>query len=435
MRSFLLLSAVALLTSHGASARSELPFRLTPASGVSAQVEKQGQDYVLVQPDGQPVALLAEDDLIEGSSPIVAVEDYNYDGHPDLSLGLLTGMVNIAHALYLYDPHSRSYISFEVPDEIADRQNCAGFWDIERLPARKAIQSNCRGGARWHYDILQIEPDHSVWISEQSRVAEDRVGWPYFSKPMRAVTYDRQGHVLSETVMSYEEGAEPDASWNVPVERLELYTAPAVTARTNAYLIGGDETRMLAFDGDEWMKIAYGGRDGRIERWVSLKDAYDLSHRYDPKQSPKNSLLLVAMDYSNVGEDEEYYRNLFTLFIGNRAEGDVAIYHGEIHLVFTNEDGVSVSHKLYDLPTFTLRPGEDRMLDDNALEHHDGRYVIFHGTEAGSEYVPFFPAGIRKGRYRMRPVLTAPALPNPVYAAREIELEYPPRLPANLIQP
>lgn len=241
MRPFLILTVAALLTSHGAWAQSELPFRLTPEPGVSAQIEKQGQDYVLIQPDGQIMVLLSEEDLIEGSSLMLAAEDYDYDGHPDVSLGLLAGMVNIANALYVYDPHSQSYVPFDVPDEIAARQNCAGFWDMERLPARKAIRSSCRGGPRWHYDILQIEPDRSVWISEQSRVGQDHVGWPYFSKPTRAVTPDRQGHVLSETVLSYEERAEPDAPLSVPVERLALHTAPAATARTNAYLIGGDE--------------------------------------------------------------------------------------------------------------------------------------------------------------------------------------------------
>lgn len=260
--------------------------------------------------------------------------------------------------------------------------------------------------------------------------------WPYFDKPMRAATYDRDGNLLSEKVLSYEEGVEVYPTWEVPVRRLPLYSAPDTSAVTRGYLIAGDETAMLAFKGDEWMKIAYEGKRGRIERWVSLKDAYDLAARYDPDLEPPAPLALWALDYSEAQDDPNFYRNLFTLFIDNIGSEDIDIHAGEIHLIFTASDNTSSSQRLYSLwtDTLTLVPGQSRILDDNPIEQHGDRYVIFHAPAEG-EYVPFFPPDLQPGTYQVRPVLTSPHLPEPVYAVSTFQINYPPKLPPELIKP
>lgn len=88
------------------------------------------------------------------------------------------------------------------------------------------------------------------------------------------MTYDRQGTILGETVLPYNAGGDEKATWVVPVNRLPLYSAADALAARKGYLVKGDKTEMLAFDGDTWMKIAYVGKRGRIERWVLLEDAY-----------------------------------------------------------------------------------------------------------------------------------------------------------------
>ncbi|CAM3736998.1 hypothetical protein BOTU111922_03000 [Bordetella tumulicola] len=429
------------LTSYGVFSQDELPLLLNPAPGVSARIDKQGEDYVLIQPRGQRITLVSQDKLIDlgQGDPIFNEEDYDYDGYADIAIGLRAGMVNTGEAIYLYDARSTSYVPFDVPEDVGERQNCRGFWSIERLTERKAIRSTCRDEARWHYDILQIEPDRSIWISEQSRTPEDVVYWPYFGKPTRYVTYDRHGKTLREAVLSYEEGGDRHTGWVVPVKRLALYSAPDTNAATTAYLIKGDEADRLAFEGGEWMKIAYNGKKGRIERWVSLKDAYDLAKGYDPQQRSPDPLVLWAIDYRETRTAPDYYRNLFTLSLDNVGEKDIKIYQGEIHLLFTGPDGASAVHKLYDLSMFTVKPRQSRVLDDNVIEQHGGRYVIFHGvgaeTDSKPEYVPFFPPDLAPGRYRVRAVLTDPGLHDPIYAKEEIEIDYPPRLPADLVKP
>lgn len=435
----LLLLGLVLLTScltiRAVFAEHELPLLLSPAPGVSARVERQGDNYVLVQPDGQTVLLLSTDEVMEGKDSFFAEEDYDFDGYQDLAVGVPIGMANISHELYLYDPDTTSYKLFQIPDDVARELNCGGLWHIERLPEQRALQSGCRSGAHWHYDILQIEPDRSVWISEQSLMPDFNLRWPYFGKPMRSATYDRDGTLLAETVLSHAGRLDTYPDWEVPVARLPLYSAPHPDAATKAYLIEGDVALMLAFAGDKWMKIAYDGRQGRIERWVSLDDAYNLARRYDPDSPLPAPLALWALNYSEVQDDADFYRNLFTLFVDNQGDEPIPLHQGEIHLVFTGSDGHRVAHRLYDLFDFVLQPGESRILDDNPVEQHGERYVLFHSVGSEPEYVDFFPAGLEPDRYEVRPVLTTPYLPGPVYAVNTIRLDYPPRLVPEMIKP
>lgn len=262
------------LVSPAVLAANALPMPLTPAPGVTARVEKQGDRYVLIQPRGQRTALATSDDMLDGGEPRLTQDDFNGDGFADLLVGIPAGPVDISNSLYLYDVESNAYKRFKLSEAVAQRQNCDGLWNLTRVPERKAVLSECRGGARQHFDVLQFEPDGTAWLSEQSRAPESSVRWPKFVFPTLAVAYDQQGTIVSETVMGYDDGEDQNTIWAVPVKRLALYTAPQTDALTKGYLIKGDKTEMLAFKADAWMKIAYVGKRGRIERWISLEDAY-----------------------------------------------------------------------------------------------------------------------------------------------------------------
>ena len=260
-----------LLTSHHTFAQqTQFPMALHPAPGISAHIKKQGNEYVLIQPNGQHITIASPDN----QEPVFSEEDDNFDGYPDLSVALPVSMVNFETSLYLYVPVSKTYRVVEMPKKIVQQQNCKGLGNIDLLPEQKAIHSECRSGPAWSYDILQIESDGSIWLSGQSHDAEVGKVWPHFYKPKLAVQYHRDGTVLSERVLPYSEGGDEDADWKVPVKHLPLYSAPDNTAKTRAYLIQGDQTTMLAFRGNDWMRIAWHGKRGTIKRWISLKDAY-----------------------------------------------------------------------------------------------------------------------------------------------------------------
>ena len=135
-------------------------------------------------------------------------------------------------------------------------------------------------------------------------------------------------------------------------------------------------------------------------------------------------MALWALDYSESKEDPDFYRNLFTLFVDNTGTDPIPLHESEIHLIFSNTDGTRVAHKLYGLFNFVLKPGESRILDDNPVEQHGERYVLFHPSGEEPEYVAFFPPDLEPGFLRghtsfnehqsARPDLRAAFLPYPV---------------------
>ena len=435
-----------LLISSNVFSQTMFPMLLHPAPGVSARIDKQDNDYVLTQPNGQQVTMAEADDADGDFSPSFSEADYNYDGHDDLVISIPVGMVNIEETLYLYHPQSKTYKRFNVPADVIDRQNCQGLWQTTLLPEQQAIQSSCRSGPRWHSDTLRIEPDGSMWLTEQSRNEEEGALWPYFYKPQRTIQYDRNGNILIENVLSPDDGGGPDISWWVPVKRLALYSAPDRNAKSRSYLIQDDQTIMLAFKGKEWMKIAYHSKNGTIERWIWLEDAYGLVNRYDPEKPSADSLRLSPTDYTmdDCKPDDErdacklpgYYRNLFTLTLGNLGEQKIDLRRAEIHLIFTGQDNQSVAHKLYNLPPITLDPGRATLLDDNPIEQHGNEYYLPDQSSGHPmPLTPFFPPGLAPGTYDVRVVLTDPSLKGPTYSTDTSRFDYPPQLDARLINP
>lgn len=428
------LLSILYLVGPTAIAENKFSKPLSPAPGIHAQIKEHAGDYVLIQPTGETLTLVYAEDRNEDTKLDFSEEDYDFDGFPDLAVGLHVGMVNVFNDFYLYNPEVNAYEAFSIPQDVYDRQSCPGFWHIERLPEQKALQSSCRDAAMWHYDILQIDADRTIWISEQTLLREYKNQWPYFEKPLRTVRYDRSGTILTETAIIFDPELGDDPSWVVPVPQLPLYSAPDKDALTKGYLIQDDVTQMLEFQGDEWMKIAFEGKNNRIERWLSLKDAYDLAKRYDPEQPPVAPMVLWALDYSESKEDPDFYRNLFTLFVDNTGTDPIPLHESEIHLVFSSSDGTRVAHKLYGLFNFVLKPGESRILDDNPVEKHGERYVLFHHSGEEPEYVAFFPPDLEPGFYEVTPVLTNFNLPGPIYAQHSFRIQYPPKLAPALIK-
>src|SRR5690606_22059196 len=144
--SSVLFSLLSLVSGTALAQQAKLPMVLHPAPGMTAHIDKQGTDYILTQPDGQHVWLASSDDLEPGTDPDFDEEDINYDGHPDLYVGIPVSMVNVEADLYRYDVKSASYQLIELPESLRQRQSCEGLWNIGVLPEQKAIQSSCRSG-------------------------------------------------------------------------------------------------------------------------------------------------------------------------------------------------------------------------------------------------------------------------------------------------
>ena len=164
-------------------------------------------------------------------------------------------------------------------------------------------------------------------------------------------------------------------------------------------------------------------------------DVYDLAKRYDPAAPSPAPLALWALDYSESKDDPDFYRNMFTLFVDNIGEAPIPLFGSEIHLVFIHTDGERTARKLYEVFDFTLKPNESHILDDNPVEQHGDRYVLFHPEGAEPAYVEFYPAPLKAGLYEVVPVLANPALPGPIHARHTFRIVYPPKLAPELIKP
>ncbi|KAB2786905.1 hypothetical protein F9K97_08125 [Brucella anthropi] len=417
-----------------ALAEENLP-RLLPEPGVSAHVERRKEGYVLVQPDGSKLVLLDSDWLNGLDGPVgFKTGDYDFDGYTDFALSAReAGSLDVGVAIYLYNPKVKAFAPLIIEDELGGKLNCGELWNVERIPERKLIKSSCSlDGHYSRVDILSIDRDQTVRLVEQSRPEEQMSGWPYLTKPMRMVTYDAQGNSVLEVPLAPDE---TEQGWEVPREKLTLYSNPDRQSATSSHLARGDKVRKLAYAGDDWMKIAYQDKTGPLEGWISLKEAYDLTvWQADNGQKPQ-SLELGLADYSGVDKDQDYYKHLFTLTLANESREAVELSYGELHLIFTSADGQKTTHKLYDLFNKTLEPGKSETLDDNPVQKRNGQYVIYHPVGDDDAYSSFFPEGLAVGKYKIRPVVTGPNLKNPIYDLDEIEIDYPPELPDSLIEP
>src|SRR5690606_23784892 len=126
---------------------------------------------------------------------------------------------------------------------------------------------------------------------------------PYFHKPLRTALVDCTGELLYEMVTSLAGEPHGRPEWQVPIEKLWLYSAPNDSARTEHYLVRNELAEMLAFVNEDWMKIAYQGTEGRQKAWVSLRATHDLGERYEPGISDHEPLALWALDYYDSEED------------------------------------------------------------------------------------------------------------------------------------
>lgn len=267
--------------STGTSFAQKTLLQLTPDTDVEAQVAKTDEGYVIVQPNGSELQLIDAEwaKNFEGD-PSFTVADYNFDGFPDVAIGAKTSdSPDKGFGIFLYDADKKSYASLDLPEEFSDRLNCNGLWNIELIESQSSIKSGCNfeGDDDTRVDILQIDPDGSAHLLQQSRAKEEAWQWPYLDKPARMISYDREGNVTLETIAAQDD---TENNWTVPVTKLEIYSKADPQTRTPAYLLEGETVRILAFSGD-FMKFAREGSTGMSQGWISLTQAYDLVSRYD----------------------------------------------------------------------------------------------------------------------------------------------------------
>lgn len=251
-----------------ACALAELP-RFEPQNGLQAQVLQQGDGYVLQQPDGSRIELSIPEGNEVDATPGFEVDDYDFDGHPDLAIRVPVGMVNSSYHLYLYRPDRQGFERLHMPETLLDRANCGELSELQAKPAERALYSHCRSGPRWYYDAYRFDASGTPWLYKTLQVRHHDPDAPVFFHVFER-TLDPYGKVIASRAL--DDGDQP-VSWTVPSARLYLHARPTASSRSKAYLIAGDVCEVLDQQGD-WLMIRYLSRKGPLERWVSLDEAY-----------------------------------------------------------------------------------------------------------------------------------------------------------------
>src|SRR5690606_38549386 len=89
--------------------------------------------------------------------------------------------------------------------------------------------------------------DSSSCLAAEIRMPEISPQWPYFLKPLRTALVECSGELLYEMVTSLAGEPHGRPEWQVPIEKLWLYSAPNDSARTEHYLVRNELAEMLAF--------------------------------------------------------------------------------------------------------------------------------------------------------------------------------------------
>lgn len=249
-------------------ALADLP-HFEPEPGLHAQVQQQGERYFLQQPDGSRFELSIPEDN-EVDAPSFDVDDYDFDGHPDLAIRVPVGMVNSAYHVYLYRPALQRFEQLEMAPALMERANCSWLSELQPNNEERALYSHCRSGPRWYYDAYRFDASGTPWLYKTLQVRNDYgpdapVFFPVFEK-----TLDPQGKVIASRALDDNDQAQ---TWTVPASRLYLHTRPDDASRSKAYLIEGDVCEVLDQQG-RWLQIRYASRKGPLQRWVSLDEAY-----------------------------------------------------------------------------------------------------------------------------------------------------------------
>lgn len=266
----LLPRSLAALLCLPACALAELP-SLEPEPGLHAQVQRQGELYFLRQPNGSRIELSIPEGN-EVDAPSFDVDDYDFDGHPDLAIRVPTGMVNSSYHLYLYRPALRQFELLQMPATLLERVNCSELSELQPNNEERALYSQCRSGPRWFYDAYRFDESGTPWLYKTLQVRYDYdpdapVFFAIFEK-----TFDRQGQIVASRALDDDDQPQ---TWTVPNARLYLHQRPDEASRSKAYLIKGDVCEVLDQQGN-WLQIRYASRKGSLERWVSLDEAYGL---------------------------------------------------------------------------------------------------------------------------------------------------------------
>lgn len=246
---------------------------------ITARIERADSKHIAVRflPSGttQTLDVAVTDD--EGHYQL-ETDDYNFDGHQDLAIRALLGMVNASYGVYLYDPARRRFEPLRMPAGNMPQGNCGDLVNLEARPKERTLYSSCRGGPMWTTDAYRFDRNGRLYLYQASEAIPDDViallGIDESAgegPPSMRITYDAHGARLARRPDAYGGGT---VTFRLRAARVPLHRA-ANDAPTRRYVLAGDTLELVDASADfRWLKVVYRNpRTGAVTGWIDVKEA------------------------------------------------------------------------------------------------------------------------------------------------------------------
>ncbi|KAG8149976.1 XAC2610-related protein [Burkholderia catarinensis] len=269
----LLLAACASIVPAAHAAGPLLTFKVDDT--VTARVERADSARITVRflPGGktQMLDVTAADE--EGRYHLAA-DDYNFDGHRDLAVHALLGMVNENYGIYLYNAARQQFEPLPMPAGNMPHGNCDDLINVQAKPKERTLYSSCRGGPVWYTDAYRFDGNGKMYLYQSGEAIpddlRDLLDGDSGPSSMR-LTYDARGKRVSRRPQAYDAGK---VMFKVRPARLPLHDA-MTDGPTRRYVVAGDTLELIdASDDFQWLRVQYRNpHAGAVQGWVSTKDA------------------------------------------------------------------------------------------------------------------------------------------------------------------
>lgn len=269
----LLLAACASIAPAAHAAKPLLTFKVDDT--VTARVERADSAHITVRflPSGktQTLDVTATDE--EGHYHL-ATDDYNFDGHRDLAVHALLGMVNESYGIYLYDAARQQFAPLSMPAGNLPHGSCDDLINVDAKPKERTLYSSCRGGPIWYTDAYRFDTAGKMYLYQSSEAVPDdlRTLLDDDNGPASMLlTYDEHGKRVSRRPQAYGGG---NVTFKVHPARLPLHDT-MIDAPTRRYVVAGDTVEVIdASDDFQWLKVRYRNpHAGVVQGWVRAKEA------------------------------------------------------------------------------------------------------------------------------------------------------------------
>ncbi|HIC7208206.1 XAC2610-related protein [Burkholderia stabilis] len=269
----LLVAACAAFAPAAHAAKPLLTFKVDDT--VTARVERADGAHITVRflPSGKTQTLDVTVTDEEGHYHL-ASDDYNFDGHRDLSVRALLGMVNESYGIYLYNTARQQFEPLQMPAANMPHGNCDDLINIDAKPKERTLYSSCRGGPIWYTDAYRFDGNGRMYLYQSSEAVTDDLRGLLDGDngpSSMLLTYDEHGKRVSRRPQAYGGGT---VTFKVHAARLPLHDTMS-DAPTRRYVVAGDTLELIdASDDFQWLKVRYRNpHAGAVQGWVSAKEA------------------------------------------------------------------------------------------------------------------------------------------------------------------